>query len=772
MSDWSAKTHHGLESAPDAEVGRTWRRYSHAVDERPVDDPAIIAERLGILNAIIDAARRSESMQGLMSNVAEIICRRYPGLHGGVARFDHDGITIERTLPEATPSIDWDDLFSGLAQWVHDATGTVTPIHLASDRGLALALVFQRAAAGVYRCIAFADPDDVVPIPADMLDAVARECTYVFDREIVTIRLAEREAQLRAVFDASAIPQALMAEDSRDFAIVNDAFCRLVGYPREQLIGMSARALTHPDDIGIIEEARRAAAQRPGGQQRVERRLIGADGGIIDTDTSLTWIHMPGGGRMLLQQLSDITAQRRAERDAMAQAETDSLTGIGNRLHLVRAIDELERAGEGFGIVFLDVDSFKSINDARGHEVGDEVLKEVARRLTEASQPGDMVVRFGGDEFVVLCRGIGMAARTAAGDDPGLSPLSRAVRQVADTAQRILTEPIETSDGPATITVSIGICDDTIPVARALDRLQYADTAAYQAKRLGEDRKVVYDSGLHRQTTEYRRILALLRTALEEDRFVVHYQPIVDAADGRLVGVEALVRLRDEGGHLVPPGQFIDVAERSGLIVPMGSWVLAEACRTAADLRRSTGEPVHVSVNVAARQASRPDLPDIVDRALVDAGLRPDALTLELTESALLEADSSTLVRLHEMSARGIEIALDDFGTGYSSLTYLRQLPVTRIKVDQSFVSAMTTDPSSAAIVKAVTSLARDLGLTWVAEGVETAEQWAALQQLGSGLAQGFYFARPQPLPMLRHSLAHTFGMRPTGNAGNSVIPG
>jgi EAL domain-containing protein (putative c-di-GMP-specific phosphodiesterase class I) len=224
--------------------------------------------------------------------------------------------------------------------------------------------------------------------------------------------------------------------------------------------------------------------------------------------------------------------------------------------------------------------------------------------------------------------------------------------------------------------------------------------------------------------------------------------------------MEALTRLQDESGRLVPPIQFIDVAERSGLIVPMGVWVLGEACRTTAALCRLIGFPVHVSVNVAARQAARPDLPAVVDRALADAGLPPDSLTLELTESALLEADDSTLVRLHNMSAQGIEIALDDFGTGYSSLTYLRQLPVTRIKVDQTFVSAMTTDPSSAAIVRAVTSLARDLGLTWVAEGVETAEQWSALKQLGSGLAQGFYFARPQPLDMLKHTLTHTFGLR------------
>jgi len=758
MSDWSGG------AAPDGlarpQQARTWRRYPVAPPtENPMTDPEIVADRLGILNAIIDAARQSDSMATLMVNVTDAICRRYPGLFGAVARFDRDGVTVERTLPGSAGAIDWTDLFAGLPQWVEDAARTVTPILLASDRGLALALVFEPQA-GVHRSIAFADPDNVVRIPADMLDAVALECTYVFDREIMTLRLAEREAQLRAVFDASAIPQALMAEDSRDFAIVNDAFCRLVGYSRDELTGMSARRITHPDDIVAVEAARRAAAGSPRGQQRVERRMLTAGGDVIDTKTSLTWIHMPGGGRMLLQQISDITAQRRAERDLMAQAETDSLTGIGNRLHLVRTIDEFGRAGEAFGVVFLDVDSFKSINDARGHDIGDEILIAVARRLTAVARPGDVVGRFGGDEFVVLCRGGAPVAIGADGATADGSPLSRAVRSVADDAQRVLSEPIETAAGPAAITVSIGICDDTIPVSRALDRLQYADTAAYQAKRLGEDRKVVYDTGLHRQTTEYRRVEALLRTALDDDRFVVHYQLIVDVAEGRPVGMEALVRLRDEDGRLVPPGQFIDVAERSGLIVPMGSWVIAEACRTAADLRRRLDLPVHVSVNVAARQASRPDLPQVVDAALADAGLPPNSLTLELTESALLEADSSTLVRLHEMSARGIEIALDDFGTGYSSLTYLRQLPVTRIKVDQSFVGAMTTDPGSAAIVKAVTSLARDLGLTWVAEGVETAEQWAALQRLGAGLAQGFYFARPQPLPLLLYTLNHTFGIR------------
>jgi diguanylate cyclase (GGDEF)-like protein/PAS domain S-box-containing protein len=725
-----------------------------------MDDLEVTAERLGMRGAMIDASGRSESMAQLMRTITESICRRYPGLFGGVARLDSNGIALEMTVPESSSGVDWADLFAGFPEWVAGGINGASPVHLRADDALALAMVFQPED-GVHHAIAFADPDDVVRFAVNVLAVIALECTYLFDREVLIHRLAEREAELGAVFDASSIPQALMTEDRREFAIVNDAFCRLVGYSRDELIGMSARHITHPDDIATIEAARDVAAANSRGQHRVDRRLIRSDGEIIDTQTTLTWTHMPGGGRMLLQQVTDISAQRRAERDLLAQAETDSLTGIGNRLRLVSAIDELDQAGEEFGVVFLDVDNFKSINDARGHEVGDEILIEVAHRLTAVARAGDLVVRFGGDEFVVLCcDGDRQPAQPEPSGRALRSPLSRAVRQVAAAAQRALSEPIETADGFAIITVSVGICDDTIPVSRALDRLQYADTAAYQAKRLGEDRRIVYDSGLHRQTTEYRRIEALLRMALEEDRFVVHYQPIVGVADGRPVGMEALTRLQDESGRLVPPIQFIDVAERSGLIVPMGVWVLGEACRTTAALCRLIGFPVHVSVNVAARQAARPDLPAVVDRALADAGLPPDSLTLELTESALLEADDSTLVRLHNMSAQGIEIALDDFGTGYSSLTYLRQLPVTRIKVDQTFVSAMTTDPSSAAIVRAVTSLARDLGLTWVAEGVETAEQWSALKQLGSGLAQGFYFARPQPLDMLKHTLTHTFGLR------------
>lgn len=761
MAEWRDKDAHRGGSAREqaGKISPRWVRLDAVpeVDE-PVDDPRIAMEALGILSTIIKTSSGADSLADMLARVLEAICRRYPGLAGALASFDGTDIVVDLTSPTEPVGVDWEQLFSGMPAWAAEQTDSFRPILLESNERYALALLLA-AEGGVQRAIAFADPGDVVDIPRGVLVTIALECDYVFDREMMMHRLREREAQFRAIFDASPIPQALMVGDDVAFAVVNDALCRLLGYSRDQLLGLSARAVTHPDDVEVIETARWKAAEESGGQGRVERRMIAANADIIYTVTTLTWIDLPGRQRMLLQQIADITAQRLAERDALEQAETDSLTGLGNRLRLVRVIDQLEKSGEEFGVVFLDVDSFKSINDARGHEVGDEILTEVATRLAAAAGPHDLVVRFGGDEFVVLCRAAGSAGPGAAPigerDITGkFSPLSQAVRAAADLAQVVLSEPIDTSSGSAHITVSIGICDDTIPVAHAIDRLLYADTAAYRAKRLGEDRKVVYDSGLHRQTTEFRRVEALLRTALEEERFVVHYQPIVDVADGRPVGMEALVRLLDENGHLVPPGQFIHVAERSGLIVPMGAWVLGTACRTAADLRRALALPIHISVNVAARQASRPDLVRIVDRALEVSGLPPEVLTLELTESALLEADGSTLARLHDMSSRGIEIALDDFGTGYSSLTYLRQLPVTRIKVDQSFVGAMTTDRGSAAIVKAVITLASDLGLTWVAEGVETAEQWARLQDLGTGLAQGYYFARPQPKQTLQRIMA------------------
>jgi diguanylate cyclase (GGDEF)-like protein len=445
----------------------------------------------------------------------------------------------------------------------------------------------------------------------------------------------------------------------------------------------------------------------------------------------------PDGNRLLLAQLEDITARRTAEIALRNQAERDSLTGLANRSFLSRLLTQMGDDATDCVLLFIDLDGFKMINDARGHDVGDEVLVEVAARLRASVRPSDVVCRFGGDEFVI-------AFRTGVPGDTDLALWMS--RQVSDRVEAALAAPITTTSGPARITASIGIAGCALVPGVPHDLLQRADTAMYRAKRLGKDRSAVYDADLHDETVEYQRTAAALRNALAERRFVVHYQPIVRLRDEAIVAFEALVRLYDEAGRLVPPDRFIGVAEQSQLIVPMGSWVLQEACRTIARLRKLTGRELVVSVNVAAQQAARSDLACTVTAALAEAGLPASALSLELTESALLDADDATLAQLQGLRERGVLIALDDFGTGYSSLTYLRQLPVTQIKVDRSFVCGLATDDGDTAIVRAVTNLASDFGLFWVAEGIETQEQLDALVALGgNGYAQGYLFSRPVP---------------------------
>jgi diguanylate cyclase (GGDEF)-like protein len=458
-----------------------------------------------------------------------------------------------------------------------------------------------------------------------------------------------------------------------------------------------------------------------------------ASGATVTTMVTLAWMDTPDDSRQLLAQIEDITARRTVEEVLRRQAEQDGLTGLANRTLLGRMLCEMGESAQPCAILFIDLDGFKLINDTRGHDVGDEVLLEVASRLRTAVRPSDVVARFGGDEFVVVCSG------GSQGDELTVA------RRVADRIELSLRRPIVTQDGPASVTASIGIAGGLVDPHAPQELLQRADAAMYQAKRLGKDRREIYDATLHERALEHQRTEAALRNALDDDRFVVHYQPIVDLADSTIVGFEALVRLVDEDGRLVAPDKFITVAEQSGLIVPMGAWVLAESCRTIAWLREQTGRPFTVSVNLAARQAARTDLALTVSTALASSGLPHSALTLELTESALLEADESTLAQLVALRAQGVVIGLDDFGTGYSSLTYLRRFPVSHLKIDRSFVAGMQSEASDLAIVRAVANLATDLGLRWIAEGVETEAQRDLLAGLGPGLAQGYLFSRPVP---------------------------
>ena len=422
-----------------------------------------------------------------------------------------------------------------------------------------------------------------------------------------------------------------------------------------------------------------------------------------------------------------------AEARLAHQATHDALTGLPNRTlfldRLGQALAQRHEDGTTVAVVFLDVDRFKVINDSAGHGAGDRLLTGLAQRLSGLVRPGDTVARFGGDEFTVLCQGVAGAS----------GALKIAERIVEGTAA-----PFALDDGEVVVTLSAGIA-----LPRAGDTpetlLRDADAAMYRAKERGRNRIEVFDEAMRDTAVARLDTEKALRRALDADELVLHYQPQVRVADGRLTGVEALVRWQHPERGLLPPGQFVPLAEEAGLIVPLGARVLEEACRQAQAWRRA-GTPVVVWVNVSPVQVAQPDLARRVAGVLDATGVDPALIGLELTESALL-ADASSVVALSEL---GVRLAIDDFGTGYSSLDHLRRFPFDLVKIDRSFVAALD-GARGTAIVAAVVGLAHALGLEALAEGVETEAQHDALRGIGCDLAQGFWFARPEPAATVAH---------------------
>lgn len=424
-------------------------------------------------------------------------------------------------------------------------------------------------------------------------------------------------------------------------------------------------------------------------------------------------------------------------RRALFRALHDPVTGLANRaLLLDRLTQALARSGRrpGFvAVLFLDLDRFKLVNDSLGHAAGDELLGEVARRLEGAVRSTDSVARLGGDEFVVL-------ADTVDGADEALA--------LAERLRDVLAAPYRLAGGErVVVTASAGVALGGAGSAVPGELLWDADAAMYKAKELGRDRTHLFEAGLRAAANDRFRAEVLLRRALDHDGLRLHYQPIVAVGTGAVVGVEALVRLHDPARGLVPPAEFIPVAEESGLIVPLGAWVIAEAARRAAHWRHlpGAGEGFCVSVNLSGRQLAHPGFLEEVADALDGTGADASALCFELTENALVDATGASLRSLEGLKRRGARLAIDDFGTGHSSLTWLRRLPADVLKVDRSFVAGLATDPDDAAIVRAVVGLGHALGLLTVAEGVETPAQLDALAALGCDWAQGYLFARPAP---------------------------
>jgi diguanylate cyclase (GGDEF)-like protein len=427
------------------------------------------------------------------------------------------------------------------------------------------------------------------------------------------------------------------------------------------------------------------------------------------------------------------------------QALHDPLTRLPNRTlfidrlenALVRRPASVESADPvGVAVMLIDLDDFKGINDSFGHSTGDHLLKVAADRLRGAVRPQDTIARLGGDEFVLLC-------------DP-ISDEGAAVR-LAQRMQRACSEPVNVTGASLSVSASFGITWSPVSPTRhrsAEALLDEADAALYRAKDRGRGQIEVFDDRLLRSTRRRRQVEVELRSALEHDEFRLHYQPVRRSRDLQVVGVEALLRWQHPSRGLLLPGEFVPVAEQSGLLVPLGRWALHTACRQAAQWKRDSSQladPLWVAVNLSPRQLNDPLLPATVMAAQDEAGLDPGALVLELTESALMPGDATVRDALLELRGAGAQLFLDDFGTGYSSLTHLTQLPIQAVKIDKSFVAGLPTAQRDVAVVSALITLSDELGLKVIAEGVETAHQLEALRRMRCQSVQGFMFDLPGP---------------------------
>lgn len=440
------------------------------------------------------------------------------------------------------------------------------------------------------------------------------------------------------------------------------------------------------------------------------------------------------GISMLLAALED---QREAAELAASQVEHlayhDPLTGLPNRAlffdRLLVALAQGERYGHRTAVLFLDIDRFKNFNDSLGHAVGDQILRVAARRLKDVVRRVDTVSRFGGDEFTLIIQKLDDAA------------------SAARIAQKILNElrvPFTIGDRELSVSVSIGISIHPDDGADINELVRNADSAMYRAKDTGRDCYQLYTSAMNEQTLQNLELESRLRYAIDQRELVVYYQPLVDLRGNRVFGYEALVRWQHPTRGLLSPGEFIPIAESSGLIVPMGYWILNEACRQGRFWADRSGEAPLIAVNLSARQLQQPDLVSRVKLALEQSGLEPSSLELEVTESNAMQNPEYSIQLLTEIRKLGVRVALDDFGSGYSSLGYLRQLPIDTLKLDKEFIHDLTKE-SNASIVTAVIQMAHSLGLKVVAEGVETEQQLKALRERDCDRIQGFICSPPMP---------------------------
>jgi diguanylate cyclase (GGDEF)-like protein/PAS domain S-box-containing protein len=552
---------------------------------------------------------------------------------------------------------------------------------------------------------------------------------------------APREPDPAHVFQAilDGIPAPIFYKDAEGvYRGCNRAFVEYLGRSREEIIGMTVYDVA-PRALAETYDAADRALLASRGVQVYESAVRYADGSIRDVVFHKgVYLNEDGEVGGQVGTILDVTARKRAEkaqRESEArleyQALFDGLTGLPNRVLFERRLQEAlasASADAGFALLFIDLDRFKSVNDTLGHGAGDALLQQVTARLAEHMRAGDTLARMGGDEFTCILGGV------------------RDVEAAARVAERVLDAcraPFDIDGHEIFIGASVGVSLWPLHGEDASVLLRGADSAMYRAKTSGKDRYRVYSSDMASAAAEALTLEAALHRALERDELVLHYQPKLDAVTHRLIGFEALVRWNHPRRGLLQPGVFIPVAEKSGLIVRLGAWVLRRACEQTAAWRRAGLAPPPMAINVSARQFDDGAFIDHVAGILRELDLPADHLEIELTEGVIMRNVAESSHQLARLRVLGVRIAVDDFGTGYSSLSYLQRLPIDLLKIDRSFVKDMDARPSTLPLVHAIIELAHSLGLQVIAEGVETQEQLESLQRLTCDQIQGFLLGVP-----------------------------
>jgi diguanylate cyclase (GGDEF)-like protein/PAS domain S-box-containing protein len=568
------------------------------------------------------------------------------------------------------------------------------------------------------------------------LEENERHRFHAFIRDITERQRAEdvlrrSEERFRSLVQNAADAIVVMGADST-ITYVSPAVERILGYSPEEEMGSNVFTHIHPEDVATAGEKLGEILVREGAVATAEVRARHKSG---------SWRWLEASGRNLLHDDSvagivlnyrDVTERRALEEQLTRQAFEDSLTGLANRaLFLDRvshALAHRQREDEPMAVLLMDLDDFKSVNDRLGHDAGDEVLVEVARRLRGCLRPADTAARLSGDEFALLLDSLGDG-----GDVIG----------VVERLMEVLRKPIDVREVQLTVSTSIGVVITSDGNEGQEQVLRNADVAMYKAKSGGRGRYEIYEPGMRAALLERLELRGDLERALDREEFLLEYQPIVSLEDGKSVGCEALVRWHHPVRGLISPATFIPLAEETGLILPLGRWVLQEACNRMRAWQLETGELLSLSINLSARQFEQSGLSEEVTWALRDSGLAPNDLVLEITESLSMENTEVTISKLAELKGLGVGLAIDDFGTGYSSLAYLKRFPIDSLKIDKAFVDGVAMGAEEAALANAVVRLSDSLGLRTVAEGIEHHDQVEALIRLGCVFGQGYYFARP-----------------------------